>query len=127
MTMPRLLLGLLVSALDPLTQGAGSCTACHQQIVATFTQTAHFRTSAEATARSVKGPFAAGHNLLRTRSEGVYFKMERRNVAFYQTGVDSARGRSTTERVDVVVGAGRRGPCCLAWEAGLLFEVVVVS
>src|SRR5436309_13594841 len=122
MTMPRLLLGLLVSALDPLTQGAGSCTACHQQIVATFTQTAHFRTSAEATARSVKGPFAAGHNLLRTRSEGVYFKMDRRNAAFYQTGVDSARGRSTTERMESVAGSGRRGQAYLLGKAGRLFD-----
>src|SRR5947199_10734126 len=97
MTMPRLLLGLLVSALDPLTQGAGSCTACHQQIVATFTQTAHFRTSAEATARSVKGPFAAGHNLLRHGSVGVFFKMERRYGSLYQTGVQYATGRTPSE------------------------------
>src|SRR5213596_3430866 len=94
MTMPRLLLGLLVSALDSLAQGAGSCKACHQPIVASFVQTAHFRTSAEATARSIRGPFSEGRNLLRTRSEGVYFTMERRNGAFYETGVDSARGWS---------------------------------
>ncbi len=125
MTMPRLLLGLLVSALDSLAQGAGSCKACHQPIVASFVQTAHFRTSAEATARSIRGHFTEGRNFLRTRSEGVYFTMERRNGAFYETGVDSARGWSRTERIDLVVGSGRRGQSYLYWRSGLLFELPV--
>src|SRR6266516_322881 len=125
MTMPRLLLGLLVSALDSLAQGAGSCKACHQPIVASFIQTAHFRTSAEATARSIRGHFTEGRNFLRTRSEGVYFTMERRNGAFYETGVDSARGWSRTERIDLVVGSGRRGQSYLYWRSGLLFELPV--
>jgi len=101
------------------------CKACHEKIVTTFVQTAHFQTSAEATAQSIKGSFAAGHNLLRTRADGIYFKMEQRKGAFYQTGVDSAHSRARTERIDLVVGSGRRGQSYLYWRNGLLFELPV--
>ncbi len=58
------------------------CKACHATIFNSFAQTAHFKTSAEATARSVKGSFTEGRNLLRTRADGTYFKMEQRKGAF---------------------------------------------
>jgi hypothetical protein len=132
--MPRLLVGLLVATIcggapshptaRPVPE-AGSCRACHQQIVATFVRTAHFQTSAEATAQSIKGRFSEGHNLLRTRKEGIYFKMERRDGAFYETGVDSGRRASRTGRIDVVIGSGRRGQSYLYWRNGLLFELPV--
>jgi hypothetical protein len=102
-----------------------SCEACHQEIVATFRETAHFRTSADATARSVRGHFAAGRNVLRTGSPGISFRMERRDHAFYQTAVDSARGWSRTERIDLVFGSGRRGQTYVYWRGGLLFELPV--
>jgi hypothetical protein len=132
--MPRLLLGLLVATTwggapshptaHPVPE-ARSCRACHQKIVATFIRTAHFQTSAEATAQSIKGRFSEGHNLLRTRAEGIYFKMERRNGAFYETGVDSGRGTSRAERIDLVIGSGRRGQSYLYWRNALLFELPV--
>ncbi|HEX4627964.1 MAG TPA: multiheme c-type cytochrome [Gemmatimonadales bacterium] len=91
----------------------------------TFLKTAHFATSARATARSLKGPFTAGHNVLRTGSPGIWFTMARHGDAFYQTGVDSAKARSVTERFDLVVGSGRRGQSYLYWKHGLLFELPV--
>jgi len=94
-------------------------------VFATFIQTAHFQTSAEATAQSIKGRFSKGHNVLRTRLEGIYFTMERRNAAFYQTAVDSAQGRSISERIELVVGSGRRGQSYLYRKRGLLFELPV--
>ena len=92
-------------------QGATArpCKTCHQEIVASFSQTAHFKTSARATARSVLGHFSEGHNLLRTRVPGVFFKMDQRDSGFFQTGLDSAHQTSRTERIDLVVGSGRRG------------------
>ena len=124
--MPRLLLGILMSAVASGGGGtppAHPCEACHREIVATFRETAHFRTSADASARSIKGQFAAGRNVLRTGSKGISFTMERRDNAFYQTAVDSARGQSRTERIDLVVGSGRRGQTYLYWRGGLLFEL----
>ena len=134
--MPRLLLGLLVPPLvwggsrlrpaaDSLAPHPEACQPCHQQIVASFLETAHFRTSAEATDQSIKGRFSEGHNVLRTRSKSVSFKMERRAGAFYQTAVDLSRGGSTTRRIDVVIGSGRRGQSYLYWQSALLFELPV--
>jgi hypothetical protein len=102
-----------------------SCAACHHEIVASFLRTAHFRTSATANAQSIKGDFSGGHNILHTRSPSTYFKMEERDRVFYQTGVDSARGTARTERIDLVVGSGRRGQSYLYWRFGLLFELPV--
>jgi len=135
MTKPRFLLGLMISAVPwgraqsqavtPVGPEATSCQPCHRTIVATFMETAHFRTSAEAIAGSIRGSFSEGHNVLRTGARGIHFKMERRNGTFYETGVDSVRGRSRTERIDVVIGSGRRGQTYLYWRSGLLFELPV--
>jgi hypothetical protein len=118
MTTLFLVLGLQVAT-------GRSCKACHQEIVTSFSQTAHFKTSARATSRSVLGHFSEGHNLLRTRVPGVFFRMEQRDSGFYQTGVDSAHGTARTERIDLVVGSGRRGQSYLYWRNGLLFELPV--
>ena len=128
MAMPGLLLSLVASAVA--SQGGGtpparSCEACHREIVTTFLETAHFRTSADASAQSIKGDFAAGHNVLRTGSKGISFRMERRDNAFYQTAVDSARAWTRTERIDLVIGSARRGQSYLYWRGGLLFELPV--
>jgi hypothetical protein len=138
MTTPRLLLGLVGGGAalawgysgshrpaDSSARDPRSCQPCHQQIVATFIQTAHFHTSAEATAQSIQGRFSEGHNVLRTGARGIYFTMERRDGAWYETGVDSAQGRSRTERIDLVIGSGRRGQSYLYWRSGLLFELPV--
>ena len=136
MTMLRILSGLLAStaawqgtpsrsASGALPRDSTSCQPCHQKIFTTFSRTAHFKTSTPADARSIKGTFGEGHNRLRTRLDGVYFAMERRKDGFYQTGVDLARGITRTERIDLVVGSGRRGQTYLYWKNGLLFELPV--
>src|SRR2546425_1933097 len=119
------LLALVVAPVRLVAQEVSPCQACHQAIVASFLETAHFRTSAEATPHTVKGRFAEGHNLLRTSSESVYFRMERRGGVSYQTGIDLRRGISITKRIDIVVGSGRRGQSYLYWSRGLLFELPV--
>ena len=63
--------------------------------------------------------------MLRTGAAGIYFRMERRNDVFYQTGVDSGKGTSHAERIDIVIGSGRRGQSYLYWRNGLLFELPV--
>jgi hypothetical protein len=106
-------------------QEAHTCQACHQQIVAGFTHTAHFQTSAEATPSAVKGRFTTGHNVLRTRVRGIYFVMEHRPDGFYETSVDSAKDDRRSARIDMVVGSGRRGQTYLYWSNGQLFEMPV--
>src|SRR5207302_2965325 len=129
--MPRVLLALVMSTLGGATPShpatkppeVRSCQPCHQRIVTTFLETAHFRTSAEATARSVRARFSEGHNVLRTGAAGIYFRMERRNDVLSQTGVHSGKGISHEERIDLVIGSGRLGRSYLYWRNGLLFEL----
>ncbi len=111
--------------------GVASCQRCHEKIVASFMETAHFRTSSLADAHTIKGSFSEGQNVLRTRSEATYFKMERRlsegEDAFYQTAYQSAESgvKSRTEQIDLVIGSGRKGQSYLYWKNGLLFQLPV--
>src|SRR5262245_34120748 len=104
-----------------------SCRTCHQAIVDSFVQTAHSKTSARAGASSIigegKGAFSSEQNLLRTRTEGVYFRMERRGADFYQNAVDASKNRSRTERFEIAIGSGRKGQSYLFWKDGLLFQL----
>ena len=105
--------------------GAQTCVSCHRAIVERYRRTAHFTTSMEANGRSIMGSFAPGHNLLETGVPGVSFRMEKRNGSFFQTGFDRNRLASTTARIDLVVGSGRRGQSYVYWKAGMLFELPV--
>lgn len=112
---------LLVVGLDT----AVTCRTCHGRIVDSYASTAHRRTSTEAGVRTILGDFAPGRNVLRTRTPGIGFTMERRADGFYQTGWDSTTGGIRTERIDLVIGSGRRGQTYLYWRNGLLFELPV--
>ena len=111
--------------------GTASCRKCHDKIVDSFTETAHFRTSSLADAHTIKGSFSEGKNVLRTRSEATYFKMERRlsegEDAFYQTAYQYTESgmKSRTERIALVIGSGRKGQSYLYWKNGLLFQLPV--
>jgi hypothetical protein len=111
--------------------GMPSCRRCHQKIVDSFMETAHFRTSSLADGYAIKGSFSEGQNILRTRSEGTYFKMERRigedKETFYQTAYQLTNSgvKSRTEQIDLVIGSGRKGQSYLYWRNGLLFQLSV--
>jgi hypothetical protein len=102
-----------------------TCRSCHRAIVDSFVATAHRRTSTEAGAQTTLGDFSTGRNLLHTHTPGIGFTMERRPDGFYQTGWDSTTRGARTERIDLVIGSGRRGQSYLYWRTGLLFELPV--
>lgn len=104
---------------------AASCRPCHEAIVAGYLQTAHFNTSAEASAQSVRGSFAEGRNVLRTRRANISFLMEQREDGLYQTARDHARNLARSERFGIVVGSGRKGQSYLYWSNGILLEMPV--
>jgi len=111
----------LLAAAPP--RGVEACQTCHPAVAATYVQTAHFQASRPAEARSILGSFAPGSNVLRTRTSGVSFTMERRAGGFYQRG--QAGGRTRSERFDIVIGSGRRGQSYLYWRNGMLFQLPV--
>jgi len=106
-----------------LMAGAAPCGPCHQAVVTSYQQTAHFLTSSSADSTTIRGSFLEGRNALQTAVPGVYFRMERRGEAFYQTAFD--HGRSHSERFDLVLGSGRRGQSYLYWKGGLLYQLPV--
>ena len=109
----------------PVPRSVTACRTCHAAIVESFLRTAHFKTSAEATAQSIRGDFRPGHNLLQTATPGVRFLMQRKSGKFYQTGVNTGRQQYVTEKLDLVVGSGRRGQTYLYWKNRILFELPV--
>ena len=111
----------------PYFVGPQSCQPCHQEIYDTYVQTAHFKTSQTADEHSIKGSFAYGRNILRTRDPNVYFGMEKRQNSFYQTAYRSAESLvgSRRERFDLVIGSGRKGQSYLYWKDGLLYQLPV--
>ncbi len=110
---------------DALASELATCTPCHQPIVDRYRATAHYATSAPATAATIKGSFAAGRNLLRTRDSAVSFTMEQREGRFYQTAIDTRAQRSRSESIDLVIGSGRRGQTYGFWRDGILVELPV--
>ncbi|MBI4523946.1 MAG: hypothetical protein HY695_09070 [Deltaproteobacteria bacterium] len=107
--------------------GPQSCQPCHEEIYRSFIQTAHFRTSQVASHDTIKGSFAEGRNVLKTRNPSVYFKMEQRDDGFYQIGYQrfDEEIRTRSERFDLVTGSGRRGQTYLYWSRNRLFQLPV--
>jgi len=113
----------VVSLAVALMMGAAPCGPCHQAIEQSFRQTAHFRTSSSADSTTILGSFLEGRNILQTAVPGVFFRMERKGEAFYQTAFD--HGRSRSERFDLTLGSGKRGQSYLYWKNGLLYQLPV--
>ena len=106
-----------------LMMGAASCGPCHQAVEQSYRQTAHFRTSSSADSATILGSFLDGRNVLDTAVAGVFFRMERKGQAFYQTAFD--HGRTRSERFDLTLGSGKRGQSYLYWKNGLLYQLPV--
>jgi hypothetical protein len=106
-----------------LMMGTAACGPCHPSFEQSYQQTAHFRTSSNANSTSIQGSFLEGRNVLLTAVPEVYFRMERKGEAFYQTAFD--HGRTHRERFDLVLGSGRRGQSYLFWNGGLLYQLPV--
>lgn len=106
--------------------GDAVCISCHQAH-ANYAHTAHAKTSSEADANSVKGPFAPGSNVLRTENPDVHFTMEARPDGYFQTGAIRTPDQILTrsERFDVVIGSGRKGQTYLYWDQSRLHQLPV--
>ena len=123
---------LSLSAKKPATGtgyvGDEACNACHQVRTGTYHGTAHARTSSLASGESVHGSFGAGANLLRTANPNLYFQMEANAKGFSQTAVlrtSPTEVLTRTERIDLVVGSGRKGQTYLFWDGDALFQLPV--
>ena len=104
--------------------GDEACRSCHQDKVETFHRTAHYLTSSRPDKDSILGTFSPNENILRTSNPDLFFRMEAKDDAFFQTAVQGIPPyiTSRTERFGLVVGSGGKGQTFLFWKADLLFS-----
>ena len=103
--------------------GADACQSCHQDRHASFVHTAHHRTSAAASRASIAGSFEPGENVLKTDSQGLWFKMVERDQRLFQQV--SFYGWKCDVPFDVVTGSSKLGQSYLYWHDDGLYQMNV--
>src|SRR5207248_3508587 len=107
--------------------GDAGCLSCHKDKAETFLGTAHHLTSRLAGSESIAGSFAPGKNALTTANPELSYRMEARDGQYFQSAVMGTPPKTSThtERMDLVVGSGRKGQTYLYWKGDQLFELPV--
>ncbi|MCA9138848.1 MAG: hypothetical protein KDB00_18885 [Planctomycetales bacterium] len=103
--------------------GADACQECHESRHASFTHTAHYRTSARASRASIAGSFEDGKNEMKTGSPFVSFKMIERDARLFQSV--SFYGWQCDVPMDIVTGSSKLGQSYLFWHDDALFQTSV--
>ncbi len=108
--------------------GDEACNSCHQGQAINYHRTGHALTSSLPSKESIKGEFSLGANTLRTANPDLHFVMEANETDFFQKAVvrtSPSQVMSRTERIDVVIGSGRKGQTYLYWDDDKLFQLPV--
>lgn len=108
--------------------GDGACTPCHQEEARTYAGTAHHLTSRVPSKNSIAGKFIPGSNVLHTSNPYLSFVMTATKDGYFESAVEElapSKTMSRTERIDLVVGSGRKGQTYLFWKGETLFELPV--
>lgn len=108
--------------------GDDACRSCHQQEARTYTETAHHLTSRAPSRNSIAGKFTSGSNVLHTSNPYLSFEMTTSKDGYFESAVEQLAPSKTishTERIDVVIGSGRKGQTYLFWKGDELFELPV--
>lgn len=103
------------------------CAECHSEQFQGYAETAHYRTSGEATLENVLGRFADGQNQLDTSHQNFHFRMTAEADGPFQELFCRSGGREFrhAERIDVVTGSGNHGQTYLYWRGDALFQLPV--
>ena len=108
--------------------GDGACAPCHQDRVNSYHRTAHSMASSLPSAGTIRGKFGPGSNTLTTVNPNLHFVMEANERGYFQTAKTRTSPTvvvSRSERLDVVVGFGRKSQSYLFWDGDLLLELPV--
>lgn len=106
--------------------GDSKCLSCHTD-KQSYLQTAHYLTSRLPTQQAIEGSFRPGQNILKTTNPDLSFKMDASATGFTETAVIGVPPNAIThtEKIDFVVGSGRKGQTYLYWKGDRLFELPV--
>jgi Cytochrome c554 and c-prime len=107
--------------------GDKACQACHQREFETYQSTRHHLDSSLGSAETIHGHFDSGRNTMESLDPGVSFRMDAKDGAFFETALVGQRGheKTRTEKMDVVIGSGKKGQSYLYWRGDELFELPV--
>ncbi len=108
--------------------GDQACRSCHQETSKTYLDTAHHLTSSWPSARTMKGSFSPGSNILRTSNPYLHFKMTQDANGYFQSAVEEpgpGKSIARTERIDIVTGVPLKGQSYLFWKGDQLFQLPV--
>ncbi|MPY89447.1 MAG: hypothetical protein GEU99_16160 [Luteitalea sp.] len=99
-----------------------NCRSCHRALVDRYATTAHFRTSGEASMSTILGPSSA---TVATSVPTTRFQVATRGTTTYQSAVwvEDGKEHSRTERIDLVIGSGRRGQSYLYREDDQIYQL----
>jgi hypothetical protein len=108
--------------------GDTACRDCHKKTYQSYFGSAHHISSRLPDQSSVDGKFTPGSNLLRTSNPYFYFIMNANKEGYFQQAIarfPPAETISHQERIDLVIGSGRKGQTYLYWKDSELFELPV--
>jgi hypothetical protein len=108
--------------------GDGACSSCHEQKVHSFHETAHSKTSSLPSSETIHGRFSPGSDTLGTVNPNLVFVMEADEKGYFQTAhmkTSPTQELSRAERIDIVVGSGRKGQTYLFWDGDQLYQLPV--
>ncbi len=107
--------------------GSHACAECHTERHASFSKTAHHRTSRPPSERSIHGQFAPGHNELKTQFPNLRFEMTREEDRFFQNLYIEEAGKIYSHRFPfgVVIGSGKIAQTYLHWIGDASYQMHV--
>jgi cytochrome c554/c'-like protein len=107
--------------------GDDACKACHQREFQSYKNTRHHLDSAIPSAETIHGHFDPARNTMASLDPDVSFRMTAKDGLFYETAFEGPAGHQKvrTEKIDIVIGSGRKGQTFLYWRGDELFELPV--
>jgi len=107
--------------------GDNACRSCHQSEFESYLTTRHHLDSAFPSTTTIHGHFDQGRDTMASLDPGVSFRMTTKGGAFYETSFEGEAGhqKAHTEKIDIVIGSGRKGQTYLYWRGDQLFELPV--
>jgi hypothetical protein len=103
--------------------GSEKCITCHKAIYDTHIHTAHFRTSAIASAKNIEGSFNAGENTFKYNN-GSVVAMEKKADSFYQVAYINGAEKKR-QKIDITIGSGTKGQSYATWQKNWLLQMPV--